>query len=53
MLILIRVRFKYSKAEKISLIAEAQAHGDCVPGPEYSVGKLDTFKKRSMSIKID
>ena len=45
--------FNYSKADKISMLEEAAAFGEMVPGPEYAITKLDTIKKRSMSIKID
>ena len=35
------------------MLEEAAAFGEAVPGPDYAITKLDTFKKRSMSIKID
>ena len=45
--------FNNSKADKISMLEEAAAFGEAVPGPDYAITKLETFKKRSMSIKID
>ena len=45
--------FKYSKGERVSLVAESIAIAGNTPGPDYKVIPVGNFKKRSMSIKID
>lgn len=42
-----------SKADKVTVMAEAAIAGGDVPGPQYKVADFAVFKKRSQSIKFD
>ena len=37
----------------MTVMGEMMAIGKETPGPQYSVGNMDVFKKRSKSIKFD
>ena len=43
----------YRKADKVTVMAEAQIEGYDTPGPQYQVEDMSIFKKRSKSFLFD